>query len=465
MTTLTTAFAASAMRERGYTVIEGPATPITGGAADSRNVLPGDLFTAFPGENTDGNLYVAPALANGAVAAVCERAPEGEWPGKTIIVAPDATRAVGELAHAWRRHCRARVVGITGTVGKTTAKEMTAAVLSRHFRTHRSTGNFNSREGLPLALLSLTMEHDVSVLEMGMDSKGEIVQLCEIAEPEVGVVLNIGLTHVEKLGSIEAIANEKLSLARWLPESGTAVLNVDDPRIASAIDGLACRTVTFGRWLDHSQPRPLLAWSDYHGEGLAGGRFFVSSGAKQARVDSPLPGEHTVPAAISAMAVAMALGVSFFDAANSVGRAEVEGRARALPGKNGATIIDDRYNASPASMAGALAMLGAQRTSGARTIAFLGKMAELGEHAEAEHRRIGEVAAANCTALVTFGDLGRIVADAAKAAGLAGTRWFPAKEEAAAYLAGQLREGDAVLVKGSRSEALETIIPLLEAAP
>ncbi len=465
MTTLTTAFAARVMREHGYEVTEGPDTPITGGAADSRNVAPGDLFTAFPGENTDGNLYVAAALRNGAVAAICGRRPEGEWPGQTVIVAPDPTRAVGQLAHAWRRHCGARVVGITGTVGKTTAKEMTAAVLSRHFRTHRSTGNFNSREGLPLALLSLTQEHEVSVLEMGMDSKGEIALLCDIAEPEVGVVLNIGLTHVEKLGSIEAIAEEKLSLARWLPESGTAVLNVDDPRIAAGAEGLACRTITFGRGLDAAAPRPFLTWSDYHGEGLSGGRFFVTSGAKQARVDTPLSGEHTVPAAVAAVAVAMALGVSFFDAANSVRQSEAAGRARELRGRNGSTLIDDRYNASPASVAGALAMLGAQRTSGARTIAFLGKMAELGEHAEAEHRRIGEVAAANCTALVTFGDLGRIVADAAKAAGLAGTRWFPAKEEAAAYLAGQLREGDAVLVKGSRSEALETIIPLLEAAP
>ncbi len=161
----------------------------------------------------------------------------------------------------------------------------------------------------------------------------------------------------------------------------------------------------------------------------------------------------------------MALGVTFFDAANSVRASDAAGRARALPGRNGSTIIDDRYNASPASVAGALAMLGAQRAAGGRTIALLGKMAELGEHADAEHRRIGAVAAANCTALVTFGDLGKIVADAAKFAGLAGTRWFATKDEAAAFLAGQLREGDTVLVKGSRSEALETILPVLEAAP
>src|SRR5689334_5601201 len=178
MNELTTAYVAAQMRARGYNVREGPGTPVTGGAADSRKVAPGDLFTAFPGENSDGNGFVAEALQNGAVAAICERAPGGDWPDRTIVVAPDATRAVGELAHAWRMECGPRVVGITGTVGKTTAKEMTAATLARRWRTHKSGGNFNSREGLPLALMSLRRDHQVSVLEMGMDSPGEIAYLC-----------------------------------------------------------------------------------------------------------------------------------------------------------------------------------------------------------------------------------------------------------------------------------------------
>ncbi|HEY4668844.1 MAG TPA: Mur ligase family protein, partial [Tepidiformaceae bacterium] len=211
---MTTAFVAEQMGARGYRVHRGPDGPVTGGAADSRLVKPGDLFTAFPGENTDGNLFVGDALRNGAIAVICERAPEEMPAGATVVVAPNATRAVGELANAWRRECNPRVIGITGTVGKTTAKELTYATLAARFKTHHSEGNLNSREGLPLALMSLRREHEVAVLEMAMDSRGEIVELCEIAEPDAGAVLNIGLTHVSKLGSIEAIANEKLSLPR-----------------------------------------------------------------------------------------------------------------------------------------------------------------------------------------------------------------------------------------------------------
>ncbi|MBI2766024.1 MAG: UDP-N-acetylmuramoyl-tripeptide--D-alanyl-D-alanine ligase [Chloroflexi bacterium] len=454
---LTTAFVAREMRTRGYDVNEGPETAIAGGAADSRNVRPGDLFTAFPGENTDGNLFVAQALANGAAAAICSRAPEGNWPAATIVVAPDPTRAVGELAHAWREACGPRVVGITGTVGKTTAKEMTAAVLATRFRTHRSSGNFNSREGLPLALLSLRRDDDVSVLEMGMDSPGEIMRLCEIARPEIGVVLNIGLTHAEKLGSIEAIAEEKLSLPRALPAAGTAVLNIDDPRIAPVVHELRCRVITFG-----TSVAATLTWSDYKSEGLAGSRFLVHTRTRQARVDSPLLGEHTVPAALAAICTAMALGMTLFDAANAVRASGATGRAATLPGRNGSTIIDDRYNASPASLSGALRMLAGLAP---RRFALIGKMAELGAESEAEHRKVGRVAAASCDVLATFGDLGRIVADSAREAGLAESHWFAAKEDAAEFIAAHLREGDTVLVKGSRSEALETVIPLLEVAP
>ena len=219
---LTTTFVAATMRAHGYLVVAGPEAEINGGAADSRLVRAGDLFTAFPGERLDGNRFVADALANGAVAAICQRVPQGDFPDKTIVVAPDATRAVGELANAWRRECNPRVVGITGTVGKTTTKDLTAAAVGGAFKTHKSAGNFNSREGLPLALMSLRRDHQVSILELAMDSIGEILYLCEIAEPEIGVVLNVGLTHVEKLGTIEAIQREKLTLARYLPESGTA---------------------------------------------------------------------------------------------------------------------------------------------------------------------------------------------------------------------------------------------------
>ena len=289
-THLTTAFAARVMRARGFDVHEGPNRPIAGGAADSRSVSPGDLFAAFQGETADGNAFTDQAIANGASAIVCERAPLGEAGTTTVIVAPSTTTAMVELARAWIEECHPRVVGITGTVGKTTCKDMTAGVLAKRFRVHKSPGNFNSREGLPLAVMSLCREDEVSVLELAMDSQGEIVELCRIVDPSVGVVLNIGLTHVSKLGSIEAIAQEKLSLVRYLGPNGTAVLNADDPRVASVAPELSCRVVTFGASASISGPQPNLAYFRIKNEGLNGTRFWVTPGKKIARVDSPLPG-------------------------------------------------------------------------------------------------------------------------------------------------------------------------------
>ncbi len=451
---MTTAFVARQMSNRGYRVIEGPAVPVTGGAADSRRVRPGDLFTAFPGENVDGNLFVAEALANGAVAAICERPPDSIPPGKTVVVAPSATTAAGELAHAWRCECGPRVVGITGTVGKTTAKDLTAAALALRFRTHSSEGNLNSREGLPLALMSLRRDHEVSVLEMGMDSPGEIVELCDIAEPEVGVVLNIGLTHVSKLGSIEAIAEEKLSLARWLPPSATAVLNAGDPRIAAAIPGLRARVISFGE-----SETAALRRGPVEGLGLEGTRFPVSFAGASAEVRCHIPGVHVVPGALAAIGACLALGMTLGEAAEAVDCAETEGRIRVLHSDTGAVILDDRYNSSPASLAGALHMLGG--LSG-RRIAFIGRMAELGDFEEEEHRRAGEIVAETCDILIAVGEPCRWTAEEAQATGLDDARWFEDKDEAAAAVRALLRPGDHVLVKASRSQAFETVLPLLE---
>ncbi|MGH2634244.1 MAG: UDP-N-acetylmuramoyl-tripeptide--D-alanyl-D-alanine ligase, partial [Tepidiformaceae bacterium] len=422
----------------------------------SRNVRPGDLFTAFPGENADGNRFVADALKNGAVAALCERAPAVEWPDKTIVVAPDATRAIGELAHEWRQAWGGRVVGITGTVGKTTAKELVAATLAARFETHKSEGNFNSREGLPLALMSVRRQHAVSVLEMGMDSAGEIAYLCGIAEPEIGVVLNIGLTHVSKLGSIDAIAVEKLSLARWLPASGTAVLNADDERVAAGVSGLRCRVLTFGRGATAA-----LRAESVESRGLFGTTFRARLGEFAALVESPLPGAHVVPAALAALGVCIALGLSLDEAAAAVTEARTLGHLRVVTVADGITVIDDRYNASPASMRGALEMLA---TLDGRRIAFLGRMAELGDYEESEHRKAGEVAARCCDVLVTVGAVCLALADAARAAGHADVRWFETKEAAAENVAHEMRPGDTVLVKASRGEAFETILPLLGVA-
>ncbi len=455
---MTTGFVARVMRDRGYDVSAGPDVSVRGGTADSRNVGEGDLFAAYPGESTDGNLYVEDALRAGAGTVVCNRPVEGDWPDRTVVVVPSTVKAMGELATAWRAQWHGTVAGITGTVGKTTAKELTADTLSARFRTHRSAGNFNSAEGLPLALLTLTADHEVSVLEMGMDRPGEIAELCHMARPAVGVVLNVGLTHVEKLGSIEAIREEKLSLVRALPLDGVAVLNGDDPRVGPEAGRLKCRTITFGTGEGNT-----LRASQLFEDGLDGTRMRLAYGGGSIEARSPLAGLHTVPAALAAVACGIALGMTLREAADALGAARTAGRMKTTKGKNGSTILDDRYNSSPASLAGSLRLLGT-RQAGPR-IALLGKMAELGEHEEAEHRAAGLIAARCCDVLVAVGEPARALIEAARGAGHGDAHWFALKDEAAAFVATRLTPGATVLVKASRSQAFETLLPALEATP
>ena len=451
---MTTAFLAESMRARGYRVIEGAAAPITGGAADSRLTRPGDLFAAFRGERLDGNDFVDEALARGAPAAVCERAPRDDWPDRTLAIADDTRTAMAELARDWRRSCGVRVVGITGTVGKTTAKDLTAASLATHFRTHHSPGNLNSREGLPLALMSLRRDHEVSVLEMAMDSEGEIAELGAIAEPSVGAVLNIGATHLEKLGSMEAIQREKLSLARGLPRDGVAVLNVDDERIAPVADELACEVIGFG-----ASEAARLRRGEVRDLGLEGSEFRVTFEGEEAAVRLHVPGAHLAQGALAATGIQLALGLGLAEAAAAVSGAQIDGRLHVRRSANGASILDDTYNASPDSVAGALTLL---RGLGGQRIALLGEMAELGDLSEGEHRRIGGIAAGCCDVLAAAGEPCRALVEEARERGLTESHWFETKEEAAAFAAELLGEGDHILVKASRGQAFEEIIPALE---
>lgn len=451
---LTTAFLARVLANHGYDVREGPDVPITGGAAHSGLVQPGDLFTAFRGDRVDGNDFVDEALERGAAAVICERAPRGDWQDRTIAVVSDSRRAVGEAAHAWRRACDATVVGITGTVGKTTAKDLVAATVADRFSTHRSPGNFNSREGLPLALASLRRDHEVSVLEMAMDSPGEIGELCAIAEPRIGIVINIGLTHVSKLGSIDAIQREKLTLPRSLPREGTAILNIDDTRIAPVVAELGCRVLTFGARHDASVRHGPL--TDH---GLGGTAFQVTHEGDTYDVRLHMPGVHVVPAAMAAICTAIALGMTLAEATEAVSRARVDGRIAIRHTNRGATILDDRYNSSPASLEGALRLLAG--LPGQR-IAVLGEMAELGPFGESEHARLGRIAAECCDYLFAAGPLCRHLVAEARRAGLAEAAWFESKEEAADAARRIADRGDHILVKASRSQAFESIMPILE---
>ena len=456
MSGMTTTFLAESMRAHGHRVLGGAEAPILGGAADSRLVQAGDLFAAFRGAHLDGNDFLDEALQRGAAAAVCEREPAPPWPDRTVVVVDDTRVALASLARDWRRACGTKVIGITGTVGKTTAKDLTATALAERCRTHRSPGNLNSREGLPLALMSLTRDHAVSVLEMAMDSEGEIAELSAIAEPLVGVVLNVGATHLSKLGNMAAITREKLSLVRGLPADGVAVINMDDERIAPVAGELRCDVIGFG-----ANAPACLRHGEIRDFGLEGTEFPVTFEDEEHTVRLRLPGTHLVPTALAAIGAQLALGVELTEAAAAVSGAEIDGRLMVRRSVSGALILDDTYNASPDSVAGALALLGG--LSG-RRVALLGEMAELGEQAEPEHERIGRLAAARCDALLATGRLCQVLVEAAQRSGLREARWFETREAAAAFAADLLRCGDHILVKASRSQALETVIPTLEGA-
>lgn len=456
---LTTEFIAKTMGAKGHEVRPGTNRAVTGGTADSRTVRSGDLFAAFRGEHLDGNEFVEPAAAAGAAAIVCERAPAELPADVTVVVARDTRVAIKELATEWRSACTAQVIGITGTVGKTTAKEAVASLLASQFRVHRSPGNMNSREGLPLALLTLRRDHEISVLEMAMDSPGEILELCAVAKPNLGAVLNIGLTHVSKLGSLEAIAEEKLSLPRYLGPEATAILNVDDPLVAGAANSLACQVIRYGKAGSNAD----LVWGNVEDRGLEGVSFDVRLRERPTvRARSPLPGVHILPAAVTAIATGIALGLELPETVAALEAATIEGRMRSLKGIRGSTLLDDSYNSSPASLAGALATLNSLGDRGkGRRLALIGPMAELGTFEEREHRKAGRLAAVSCDALFATGEPCKALVIEAQRAGLTDAHWFPSKDEAATRLAAAIQSGDTVLVKASRSLALESVIPLL----
>ena len=454
-TSLTTTFVADVLKKSGGSVHSFHRGDIKGGVADSRKVKGGELFAAFRGEHLDGNDYVKEALEAGAKAIICEQAPEGNWPDQTIITVQDTRQALLKLAQSWRKACDPFVIGITGTVGKTTTKELTAEVLQKRFKTHHSPGNFNSKEGLPLALLSLTSEMEVSVLEMGMDSPGEIATLCQVAEPQCGVVLNIGTTHLEKLGTMEAITREKLSLVKSLDIAATAILNIDDLRIEPVIKELSCNVITFG-----SNEKAMLKHGPVKNLGLDGSRFSVNWLGQEAHVRLRMPGIHLVHNALAAIGVQIVLGTELEYAARAISETNASSRMKIRHGKNGIILLDDTYNASPLSVAGALGFL---KDLQGRRIAFLGEMAELGTQSDIEHRRIGTISAKSCDLLYLVGERCQLIFEEAKQTGHKDVYWFNNKESALQALLKELTSGDIILLKGSRSEELESLIPKLEA--
>ncbi|HYH28369.1 MAG TPA: UDP-N-acetylmuramoyl-tripeptide--D-alanyl-D-alanine ligase [Actinomycetota bacterium] len=431
--------------------LQGEDRTVTGVAVDSRSVKPGDLFVAMPGERVDGNRYVSAAIEAGAAGVLSSR----EHGAVPVVVVPDAGEALLDLARAHRSGLRARVVGITGSVGKTSVKDLTATVLGSELTVVASPGSYNTEVGLPLTLLAAEPSTDVVVCEMGSRGKGHVALLCDVARPHVGVVTSVGPAHLEMFGSLEAVADAKAELVQALDGAGTAVLNADDPVVRGFSARTPARVVSYG----------LGEGADVSGRSLEldpGGRpsFDISWQGASHRVELPIPGDHMASNALAACAVGVVLGLSLESCADSLKAATLSpSRMETFTTADGIVVVNDAYNANPMSMAAALRSA-RWIARGGSCVAVLGEMAELGEVSAIEHERIGElVARLGIDHLVVVGEEAAAIAAGALREGVEPDRVHRAGDpDAALSLVRRLvHPGDAVLVKASRRAALERV--------
>jgi UDP-N-acetylmuramoyl-tripeptide--D-alanyl-D-alanine ligase len=423
------------------------------GLIDSREARAGDLFFALPGERADGHDFVASALSAGAAGAVVGR-PVETPEGSAVFIVSNPLNALQRLAAMWRRRHEARVIAVTGSVGKTTVKELIASVLSHRFRVLKSEANLNTEIGIPLTLLNLRPEHERAVLEFGMYQPGDVALLARIGKPAVGVVTNVSYVHLERVRSFGRIVAAKAELVEALPADGLAVLNGDDANVAAMSRRTRARSILYGL----SEQCDVRA-TDVTSRGLDGFSFRLQAGGSTLDIDCPLPGKHHVYPALAAAAVALEEGMTPDEVASALREARLDLRLTVRTGPNGSTIIDDSYNASPASMIAALDLLSESKAR--RRIAVLGHMRELGAAEDEGHEQVGRHAATTCDVLMVCGEDARLLAEAARAAGHTGVRLLARPEETAETLRRELREGDVCLVKASRAVGLESVVEAL----
>jgi len=434
---------------------------------NSVKITPGDLFIAVKGERFDGHIFVDDAAQRGASAALVSRA----WaerletaPSLPLLVVDDPVTALQQVAAARRASLALTVIGVTGSIGKTSTKESIAAGIRRCKPTYWSPGNMNSEIGLPLSILEIPAGAEVAVLEMGgAYAPGELALLAEIARPSIGVVTNVYPVHLERMGSIEAIAETKAELLEALPASGTAVLNAGNPFVSAMAGRTTARVVTYGtsRFCDFQA-------SSVRTLGLEGISFTLRSEGGEQSVQLPMVGVHAVELALAAISVGTALGFDIDEVIRGLSEPWEPLRLAPLPGPHGSRLLDDTYNASAPSVMSALGLL--SEIPSQRRIAVLGDMRELGEEAAAQHREVGLYAAEVADLLLTFGSLGRLIAEAALERSSVDGKVLAVqsfeldqREDLTRLLLSELRPGDTALLKGSRGLEMETIVEALRA--
>ncbi|MDQ4078515.1 MAG: UDP-N-acetylmuramoyl-tripeptide--D-alanyl-D-alanine ligase [Chloroflexota bacterium] len=458
--------------------------PVTPWVMNSQLIKPGGGFVARPGAregSEDGHDYIGDALQRGAAVVIAERTridpasfsmkaqvidlddPAVEQLTPPVLFVTDDTLAtIQQLATWWRNQANPalKVIGITGSVGKTTTKELVSVVLANRFRTWKSRGNYNSDVGLPLTLLDMPLDTERAVVEMGMTRSGEIRELAAVVRPEVGVVTNVGTAHLMQLGSIDAIADAKAELVESLPANGVAILNGDDERVRAMASRTEAQIFTYGL-----QPEFSL-WADQiESHGLDGISFRFHHGRDSVFARLPLLGRHSVHGCLAAASVGLTQGQRWGEiigGLKDIAKLDVL-RVVVVEGVNGSTLLDDTYNASPDSVMAALNLL---NDLGGRKIAVLGDMLELGAFSKEGHARVARRAAIVADRFVAVGQMAPLMVDEARDAGLPKDRTFAAadRHEAEKWLQACLQPGDIVLIKGSRALQLDELVTQLSVA-
>jgi UDP-N-acetylmuramoyl-tripeptide--D-alanyl-D-alanine ligase len=447
-----------------------PKTAIKRLWTDSRTVRPGDCFVGLRGDRFDGHAFVPETFRKGAVAALVEdsyRVPADpllRGPARRpaiILGVRDSLLAFQQLATHHRNRFTIPVVAVTGSNGKTTTKEMAAAVLAARWTTLKTEGNLNNRIGVPLTLLRLTARHKAAVIEMGVDARGQTTRLCEIVRPTVGIITNIGADHLEFFGDLEGSAQAKAEVLDQMPDDGVVVLNADDPYFDYLAARAACRVVSFGL-----SERADVRATDADHRGKLGTTFKLHLPGRQRAPMTALRvhGDHNVSNALAAAAVGYALGLNGVLIAKGLASFRPAQMRSQVVTVRGARVINDCYNANPSSMKAALRLL-AEMGRGGRTIAVVGDMLELGANSDEFHREAGASAAElGIQRLITCGLLGQRIAAGARRAGMPQDRVLAVNDavEAAAVLKNLLQPGDTVLVKASRGMKLERVLEALQ---
>ncbi len=429
-------------------------------AVDGRAVLPGGLFVALTGRRVDGHQFLDQAARNGARAAMISR-PVPAAPGSLgLLMVTDPVAALGRLARWYRARLPVEVVAVGGSVGKTTTKDFIGQVLATRWRVYRTPGNWNTEIGVPLCVFELDRSHRLAVLELAMRRRGEISYLARMVRPRVGVVTDVSEEHIELLGSMEEVARAEAELIENLPADGLAVLNGDNPYVRGMAAECPCPVVFYGTAADCQ-----VRLEAYRPRQLQGGWALVRVDGETLELTLPVPGRHLAFNALAAVAVGRHYGLSGAEIADALSRAQLTRMRMEVKRFGDLVVIDDAYNASPASMMAALEVLDQAR--GPRRIAVLGNMLELGDHSRQAHLRVGAaVAARDVQLLVCVGELARLIGEEARRRGMPqdSVVLLGDSQEAARKVPQLVQPGDVVLVKGSRGMRMELVVDALREA-